>query len=240
MVIEDLGINGFRFAQDSATFKLGTDAVLLSDFARVRGRVCDLGCGSGAVTVLLAARHPRIALCGVEIQESAAALARENAALNALQDRMEVRVGDLCRIEEIFSPGSFDAVVSNPPYFPVGSGVPMELEEQRIAKMEIACTVRDVCRAAGYLLQEGGLFSLVYRPERLAELFAALAEAGFAPKRMRMVQNKPSAEPSLVLIEARKGAKPGLRSLPVLCIREEDGRETLELQKIYHKIHTDV
>lgn len=235
MQIEDLGIGGFVLKQDPAYLKLGTDAVLLSDFARIPkgGRVCDLGCGNGAVAVLIAARRPDVSLCGVELLPGAAALAAENAMLNRIENRLDIICGDLAHIARLLPAQSFDAVVSNPPYLPVGSGVAMRGEALRIAKMEVRCTIYDVCRAAGHLLAEGGLFSLVYRPERLGDLFEALKAAGFAAKCLRMVQNKLDTPPSLVLVEARKGGRSGLALLPVLCIREPDGAESAEIRKIY-------
>ncbi len=237
MQIEEIGINGFVLAQEENYLKLGTDAVLISEFARIpkNARVCDLGCGNGAICVLLAARREDVTLCGVEIVPGAANLARENARLNNIEDRMSVVCADLCEIEKHFERGSFGAVVSNPPYMPAGSGIPATVSELQGAKMEMHCTIFDVCRAAGYLLQDGGRFSLVHRPERLADLFQALIQAGFAPKRMRMVQNKADAAPSLVLVEARKGGKPGIECMPVLCIRDADGNETDEVRKIYHR-----
>lgn len=237
MQIEEIGINGFVLAQEDKYLKLGTDAVLLSDFARIpkNARVCDLGCGNGAICVLLAARREDVSLCGLEIVPGAAQLAQENARLNNISHRMQVVCGDICEVEKYLKKGEFDAVVSNPPYMPAGSGVPTACPELLGAKMEMHCNIWDVCRCAGYLLQDGGRFSLVYRPERLSDLFLALNDAGFAPKRMRLVQNKADAAPSLVLVEARKGAKPGLESMPVLCIRNADGSETDEVKKIYHR-----
>jgi len=237
MQIEEIGINGFVLAQEENYLKLGTDAVILSDFARIpkNGRVCDLGCGNGAICVLLAARREDVFLTGLEIVPGAAELSRKNAEINGIQNRMNVVCGDLCEIEKHFERESFTSVVSNPPYMPAGSGIPAQSPELQSAKMEMHCTIFDVCRAAGYLLKDGGLFSLVYRPERLADLFSALCANGFAPKRMRMVQNKPDAAPSLVLLEARKGGKPGISCMPVLCIRGENGEETEEVRKIYHR-----
>ena len=96
-------------------------------------------------------------------------------------------------------------------------------------------TIDDMCAAAEYLLKYQGSFSVVYRPERLGVLFAALKAHNFAPKRLRMVQNDINTEPSLVLVEARKHGKEGLKVLPTLFIRDEKGEETEEVRRIYQR-----
>ncbi len=237
MKLDELGINGFVMEQDAKFLKLGTDAMLLSEFAKIRKRdkVCDLGCGSGAVSILLAARHPEISLCGVEIVEGAAALAERNAKHNKIEDRMQVVCEDLKKCDEIFSAGSFDAVVSNPPFMALSSGLKTDREELLCARMELCCTIDDVCRAASHLLKFGGSFSLVYRPSRLSDLFEALLKYNMAPKRLRLVQDTVFAEPSLVLLEARKGGGSGIKLLPTLIIKNEDGTETDETKRIYQR-----
>ena len=236
-MLDELGINGFVMEQDANYLKLGTDAMLLSEFARVpkRGKVCDLGCGSGAVTILLAARHGDITLHGVEIVEGAAALCRKNAVHNDMEDRVTVHHMDLKNIRNVFDAGSFDAVVSNPPFMQADGGLRTEKEELLCARMEICCTIDDVCAAAGYLLKFGGSFSLVYRPSRLADLFASLQKHNLAPKRMRLVQDTVKAEPSLVLLEARKGGGSGIKHLPALIIKNPDGSESEETKAIYQR-----
>lgn len=234
---DELGINGFVLQQDDSLLKLGTDAMLLSDFAKIpfRAKVADLGCGNGAVLILLAARHEACQLHGIEIQEPSFRLIEENIRLNNLTDRAFAYHADLRALPDCLAPGSFDVVVSNPPYMKAGSGLATENLALQKARMEIDCTILDVCRAAARLLKFGGAFALVYRPDRLAELFSALKETGFAPKRMRMVQNKADAEPSLVLLEARKGGKEGMVHLPALLIRDEDGEESAEVKAIYRR-----
>ena len=236
-MIDELGIAGFRLKQSRDFLKLGTDAMLLSEFAHVRryDRVCDLGCGNGAITVLLAARHPDISLTGVERLPGAAALAEENAALNGITGRMRVLCADFREIEALLPPGSFHVVVSNPPYLKFDGGLHTENPNLLAARMETAGDITDLCRAAAYLLRYGGNFSVVYRPERLAALFCALAQFDLAPKRMRMVQNRRDGAPSLVLVEARKCGGEGLRVLPTLLIRDESGAETEELRRIYRR-----
>lgn len=236
-MLDELGINGFVMEQDKKYLKLGTDAMLLSEFAHItkRAKVCDLGCGTGAISILLAARYEDISLCGVEIVKGAAEIAERNARHNNIENRMTVLNDDLKNVKKLFPAGSFDAVVSNPPFMKDGGGIKTEEQDLLCARMEICCTIDDVCEAASYLLKFGGAFSLVHRPSRLSDIFSAMEKCNLAPKRMRLVQDTVSAEPSLVLLEARKGGKRGIKLLPTLIVKNPDGTETDEIRKIYRR-----
>lgn len=209
-------IGPFTLEQRPGVFPLGGDSQALGGFIRVRRNetVCDLGCGSGVLGLYLLSREPSLRLTGLELDEAAAALARENFAANGLT--AAVIQGDLRGARELFPAGGFDLAVSNPPYFAAGSG-----RSGGAARMEETCTLEDVCAAAGWLLRNGGRFALVHRPERLADLFCSLRAHGLEPKRMQLVQtaNRP---PSAVLLEACQQAKPGLRILPALTLNQRE------------------
>ena len=93
----------------------------------------------------------------------------------------------------------------------------------------------DVCTAAAFLCRTGGSFYIVHKPERLAELMCCMSAHGLEPKRMRMVCHTAGAAPNLLLVEGRRGAKPGMRIEPALILREADGSETEEIRRIYHR-----
>ena len=201
-------IGSFTLEQRPGVFPLGSDSQALGGFVQVRRNetVCDLGCGSGVLGLYLLAREPSLRVTGLELNETAAALAQENFAANGLE--AQVVRGDLRNIRALFPAGSFDLAVSNPPYFAAGSGY-----SGGSTRMEETCTLEDVCAAAGWLVKNGGRFALVHRPERLADLFCTLRACGLEPKRMQFVQAR-DLPPSAVLIETYKQAKPGLTVLP--------------------------
>ena len=203
------------FTYRQGGFPLGQDTLLLGRFATLRrgGRVCDLGCGAGALPLLLLARESSLDLSGVELDGEAAALARRNLAENGLSG--VIRTGDLRRVREQVPAGCFDLVVSNPPYVPAGSG-----ESGGSARMELCCTLTQVCAAAAFLLKNGGRFALVHRPERLAGLMEALGQSGLEPKRLQMVQHDRDKPPAAVLVEAVRQGRPGLSVLPTLILNE--------------------
>lgn len=234
-MIDELWPGGPRFAQPAGVFRLGTDSVLLAHFAKtVRAdRVVDLGCGSGIISVLLAWDNPALLIDGVEIDPCAAVIAAQNAALSGMAERINVIEGDLRNHREFLTAGAYDLAVANPPYFAQGRG--KASQGMAPARSEQFCTLSDICQAAGYLTRWGGVFSLVHKPERLREIFTALSETGFEPKRMRFVQHMSASAPSLVLIESRRGGNPSLKVEPPLILANDDGSDSDEVKAIYRR-----
>lgn len=237
MTHDELWPGGPVFIRDGEAFRLGTDSVLLSSFASYdhAKRVCDLGCGAGIISVLLAFYNPAMTVDGIELHEDWAALARENAKLCRLDGRIRVISGDLRRHRELLEAGAYDLVVSNPPYYATGRGKSAEKSGRATAREERTCTIGDVCAAASYLTRWGGRFALVHKPERLADIICALRENGFEPKRLRFVQYRAASAPSLLLIESRRGGNPSLSVEPPLILTDENGNDTEEIKRIYHR-----
>lgn len=223
--------------RQAAHFRLGTDCVLLADFVNTSGlrRGIDLGCASGAALLLLLERSPGLFVTGLEIVPEAAELARENLALNGLEARGEIITGDIRDHRALFRAGAFDLVVCNPPYFPPESGAVSPNLDRAAARSELLCTLPELCAASAFLLRTGGRACFVHRPERLSELFVCLSSSGLEPKRLRLVCRDADAAPSLVLVEARRGGKPGLTIEPALLLQNLDGTESEEYRRIYHQ-----
>lgn len=201
--VEQLG--PYRYAWDRGCFPLGQDSLALGAFCTVkpRWRACDLGCGAGALMLLLLGREPSLEVRGIELNPHAAGYAARNLADNCLAGA--VTAGDLTNRAALPPAGSRDLVISNPPYFAAGSG-----GDGGGARMERGCTPEALCAAAAYLLRNGGRFALVYRPERLCDLFCALRGAGLEPKRLKLLA-APEAPPYAVLLEAVRQGRLGLK-----------------------------
>lgn len=197
--------------------------------------MCDLGAGTGLLGLLLLAREPDLQVTNVELQAAAVALAEQNTALNGLPERVSNLRADLREPGQLPKAGGFDLVVSNPPYFDAARGAVAQTESRGLARSDEACTLPQLCAAAGRLLRYGGSFCLVFRAERMPELFACLKGCGMEPKRLRLVQNTAQAAPKLLLLEAKKGGRPGLAVLPPLLLRDPDGGESAELSRIYFR-----
>ena len=230
-----LAVKGDTQAAVSAVHRFGTDAILLADFAvPARGEtVCELGTGCGAIALRLCAEGTPAAVHGVDISPAAIALAQQGASAFAGTPAPTFAVADWTQPASIAPAGSFRRVVCNPPYFPPDSGGVSENEDTRRARHEQPDTLRDVCRAAAWLLQFGGRFCLCHRPERLTAVLAALTAQGLEPKRLRPVQQTADTPPWLFLLEARKGGKAGLVWEAPLVLRDADGTPSAEYRRIY-------
>lgn len=232
----ELWSGGPVFAQ-AAHAPLCTDSILLADFVRPEraARGVDLGCGSGILALLLLHQARALRMTGLELLPEAAELARENLARNCLEERGEILCGDIRAHRGLFPAGGFDLAVANPPYFPVERGALSPDPDRAAARGELTCSLEELCAAAQWLLRTGGSFCLVHKPERLAEVFVSMSGHGLEPKRLRLVCPREGTAPSLVLIEGRRGGKPGLRIEPPLVLTDPDGAESSEIKGIYHR-----
>ncbi len=212
---------------------VGGDPLVLADFAMglPGGSVCDLGCGSGILLLLLGLARPELALYGIELRPAAAEECRRNAARSGLSERCRVFTGDLR--EHPFPAESMDLVIANPPYFPAVPGG-VSPDPDRAAMRTESASLPELCAAAAALLSPEGSFCLIHRRERMDEVFAALTGAGLSPRRLRRFGSDPGRAPGLFLCEARRGSSPGLAEEPTLFQRRADGTETAEYRKICH------
>ena len=167
--MEELLFDSIRMKIPDAQFRMSTDSMVLADFCRIKSgsRVLDLGCGCGTLGLLLLGADGTLHVSGIEIQEAAACQAQENAEENGFSDHLHIVCGDLRQTHAQIAPGSFDCVLSNPPYYPPGSGYLHAQDSLCAARSEICCPFDALCAAAARALRWGGRFFLVHKPERL-------------------------------------------------------------------------
>lgn len=231
----DISPDGLKYTFPEGAAPPGADSFALAAFAAEAvgsraGRVCDLGAGAGLISLLLVKRCPGIFADGVERDGGAAETFEKNAAQLPGAKLWAIR-GDIRDIEELLPRGAYDFTVSNPPYFPRGGG--RVSARSGSARHALCCDIRDVCRAAGYLLKERGRFFVCFRPERLCELLDAARKERLEPKRLRFVCHNSSSAPSILLLECVKGARPGLAVLRNLYLYKSNGKPTAESDRIY-------
>lgn len=233
--IDDLQRNGYQIIQNTKKFCFGMDAVLLSGFAwaRPKERVLDLGTGTGIIPILMEAKTEGEAFVGLEIQEEVADMARRSVELNHLEEKIQIRLGDIKEASAIFGGASFDVVTSNPPYMKREQGLKNPDPAKAIARHEVLCSLEDVAREAAKVLKPGGRFYMVHRPYRLPEIFASLQRYRLEPKRMKFVHPEIGKEANMVLIEAVRGGKSQLTVEAPVIIFEAPGVYSREIRETY-------
>ena len=215
--LDDLQLDGYEIIQNPERFCFGIDAVLLSDFVRVKKEetILDLGTGTGILPILLAAKTQGKHFTGLEIQAESADMAVRSVEHNRLGDRIDIVTGDIKEAAEIFRPAFFDVIVTNPPYMLAEHGLRNPGDAKAIARHEVLCTLDDILRESGKLLQESkGRFYMIHKPFRLAEIIIKMNQYKIEPKRIQFIHPYVDKEPTMVLIEGIKGGKSRVKIEP--------------------------
>jgi len=205
--IDDLERDGLRILQNPDKFCFGIDAVLLSDFAKVKPgeTMVDIGTGTGVIPILLTSKCPGAKVYyGLEIQEYMADMAGRSVEMNGLTDQVKIICGDVKNVADIFGYESANVVTCNPPYMNDAKGLINPNESLAIARHEILCTLDDIVAGASLMLKTGGRFYMIHRPHRLVEIFECMRAHKLEPKRMQMVYPHAGDNANMVLIEAHK------------------------------------
>ncbi len=217
---------------DGLTF--GTDALLLAAYINTKfAKGCELGGGSGIISMLLLSRGKLSFSDCTEIQEEYAELIKRNAEINGLSERLNSICTD---IRSYIPENTYDIVFSNPPYMKATSGKQNEKAKKSIARHEIFGDIGDFCEAGKRLTRYGGAFAVIYRPDRISELIFALKKNSLEPKRITFIHADKNSEASMVIIEARRGGGVGTYLTKPLLIYNSDTHSeyTDDMKYIYN------
>lgn len=229
--LDDLQVKGYHIIQNPSKFCFGMDAVLLSNFARVKKgeKVLDIGTGTGIIPILLEAKTEGEHFTGLEIQEESADMARRSVAYNHLEDKIDIVTGDVKEAVNLFGSVFFDVVTTNPPYMIGAHGLQNKDSAKAIARHEVLCDLDDILRESAKVLRLGGRFYMVHRPFRLAEILSKMCAYKIEPKRMRLVHPYIDKEPNMVLIEGSRGGNSRMTVEPPLIVYREKNVYSEEL-----------
>ena len=217
---------GYTVWQDAGEFTFTTDSVFVAAFAHLvtKAQVLELGSGTGAISLFLAARGAA-KVTGLEFNPRVTELMRRSIADNNLEDVVSVIDGDVREISKYFKTESMDLVIANPPYRNSGN----------TRKIGTTADLRDFFKAAAYAVRYRGRFAIVQLPDRFAECMQLAAEFGLQPKRLQWVHSAVNKPAWIFLMEMTKGGSYGLDVLPPLIMYNADGSLSEQALAYYAK-----
>lgn len=234
---EDAFLGGrLRLRQLRSGHRAGHDAMLLAaaTSARPGDRVVDFGAGVGAAGLAVARRLEGIDLVLVEIDGTLADLARANAAANALA--ADVVMLDVESPAEAFAgaglaPDSVDSVLMNPPFNDGARHRASPDLARASAHVANEGTLGRWIHAARRILKSGGVLTLIWRADGIADVLAAL-DRGFGSLAIQPVHGDARAPAIRILVRAVKGGRAPAQILPALMLNNESGVPNKQVQEI--------
>jgi tRNA1(Val) A37 N6-methylase TrmN6 len=233
---EDAFLGGtLRLRQPKSGHRAGHDAMLLAAAtpARAGHRVVDFGAGVGAAGLAVARRVAGLDIVLVEIDEHLAELARGNAASNRIEAK--VITMDLASSADTFAgaglaPDSVDAVLMNPPFNDSRRHRSSPDKSRKIAHVADVGTLENWIDAARRILKSGGVLTLIWRADGLAEVLAAL-DRGFGSLAILPVHGNAATPAIRVLVRAIKGGRAPTALYPGLMLNDESGLPNKQVQE---------
>ena len=233
-----LGYKNLKIYQDSNYFAFSLDSIILANYVSIRLRdkkIVDF-CTGNAVVPLILSKRTKAKIYGVEIQENLAKLAEKSVIYNKLGDQIEVVNEDVKEFSKKHI-SKFDLVLCNPPYFKLNEKSSLnESYEKKIARHEIMINLEEVCSCAKKVLKDNGNICLVHRSDRLMEILEILRKYNFEPKKIKFVYENINKESTLVLVEAQKLGKVGLKVEKPLILYELNKQKTEEYDGLQKEV----
>lgn len=231
-----------KIIQKRKGYRYSIDAILLAHFCHLQkgNQVIDLGTGNAIIPVLLAAHGVVGRIVGVEIQAELIDMARRNVVINHMEGRISLIHHDVRHLRDCLERASFDVAISNPPYRPVRTGKVNPQPQKALARHEILGSMKDMARAASFLLRPRGRFHVIYPASRAVDMLLTLRETDLEPKRVQVVHSNSKEDAKLVMAEAVKGGRRELRILKPLFVYDLEGRYTKEMERVFSMLQASL
>ena len=226
-----------KIIQRSDYFNFSIDSLLISEFVNIQKntkKILDLGTGNAAIPLFLS-KKTSAKIYGIEIQEISYNLALRNININSLNEQIYIIYDNMKNYSKYFNSGSFDIIISNPPFFKINENTNFlnELKQLSIARHEVEINLEELIKIASELVKDRGYFYLIHRADRLSEILNNLLNYRFEAKKIKFCYTTKHKNAKIVLIEAIKNGKSGLTILPPLIINKENGEYTDEILKMF-------
>ncbi|MBR56628.1 MAG: hypothetical protein CMH54_01075 [Myxococcales bacterium] len=218
-----------QYQQPAGGFRTAVDSLALSYICEVVSkptpeRVLDIGCGSGFLSLMAALLWPDAQVWGVDISDERIACAKENVESNGMESRVKIHCADV--MERRYWPlTSCDLVVSNPPFYPLGSGTLPKDPSQAVARFELSLNHEQLAEVAGEAVKPGGMFVCMYPPERVSAVVEAAQNRGFSLRQkypIAATENQTVFREVLVFVLEEKPSVE-IQPEPTLFLESKDG-----------------
>lgn len=208
--------------QSKDVFSFSLDAVLLANFVKIPNRaslkIVDACSGNGAVALMLSAKTKH-QIVAIEYQERLYDMAYRTVQYNQLEEKVTLIHDDFNNALKYIKADSVDIISCNPPYFiEANHFLEHKNEHHALARHEITITLEEWIKMSSKLLKMGGKLYCIHRPERLTEIFEMMKRYKLEPKVIQFVHPKCNKIANMVLIEAIKYGKSGLKVLPSITV----------------------
>lgn len=231
-ITEDRILDGrVALRQSRHGYRAGMDAVLLaaSIHAKEGSSLVEFGCGPGAAMLCAAHRLTGSTFTGIEIDNDAARIARDNVEANGMSDRIRVIPSDIVD----WTPGDRpQEIFFNPPFFDDPDSLRAPRPEKTRAWISGDTPLDTWIQTAARALAPKGGLTLIHRADKLPEIMAALSTrfGSIAIKPVHPFANKAAKR---VIIRARLGGKSPMILLPALILHDgNDAVHSVEVEDI--------
>lgn len=218
--------DGYRAAID-AVFAA---ALIDEKIIKPNSTILDVGSGTGAISLCLAHRlqNKKVNITGIDIQPELVELSNMSAKENGFMDFLNYDICDI-RKKTTLTAGSYDIVITNPPYS--DHDMPSPKESKKFAHNHQDFDLTQWLTFCLKMLKPKGYIALINRTEAINEILSAMHNKAGNTKILPLY-SKPNQPAKRIIVLAQKGSH-GLTSvLPPLYTHNEDGSYSEQAEQI--------
>lgn len=238
-IINDLlEYKNMKIVQDDRFLKFSLDSVLLANFVTINKnveKILDIGTGNAPIPLILSTRTKK-EIYGIELQKEIFNLGQKSIKINHLENQIHLIHMDIKEYYKNIESDTFDVITCNPPYFKVyKQSRKNNVDIKALARHEINLELEDICMISKKLLKNGGVLTIVHRPERLTDIMITMRKYNIEPKRIQFIFPNSQKPANILLIEGRKNGKSGISILNPIYTNKRDGSYTKQISKYFKK-----